>query len=125
MGTKKITLRGNDNAVRHGGYRQLRQLDGRSREAKIIREIQAALVDALGGDPSPQQILIIQRACVKALRCAAMEHEILSRDGDVPDSLQHDYLRWSRELRSDLLALGLDRRSAEVADLKSYLQDAK
>ena len=125
MGTQKITLRGNDNAVRHGGYRQLRQLDGRSREAKIIREIQAALVDALGGDPSPQRILILQRASVKALRCAAMEHAILSRGGDVPDSLQNDYLRWSRELRSDLLALGLDRRSAEVGDLKAYLRDAK
>ena len=125
MGTQKITLRGNDNAVKHGGYRQLRQLDGRSREAKILREIQAALVEALGGNPSPQEFLILKGACVKALRCSAMEHEILSRDGDVPDSLQHDYLRWSRELRSDLLALGLDRRSGQVGDLTSYLREAK
>ena len=121
---KKPALRGNDNAVRHGGYRRLCFLDGRSREAKILREIEAALVTSLGGDPSPQQILIIKRACVKALRCTAMEHQIVTLDGNVPESLSQDYLRWSRELRNDLLALGLERKQKQITDLHSYIREA-
>ncbi len=119
---RKRLLRGNENAVKQGGYRQLTHLDGRTREAKILGEIEAALVTSLGGNPSPQQILLIKRACVKAFRCLALEHEIIRNNGNVPDSLQQDYLRWARELREDLKALGLERRAKDVTDLKSWAE---
>lgn len=97
MVKKRQTLRGNDYAVKHGGYRKLTSIDRRSREGKILSEIESALVTALGGNPSPQEILIIKRAAVKALRCAALEDEIV-QDRNIPERLPNDYLRWAREL---------------------------
>ena len=54
---RKRLLRGNENAVKHGGYRQLRHLDGRTREAKILREIEAALVTDQSVSSYPQPML--------------------------------------------------------------------
>ena len=78
---------------------------------------------ALGGDPSPQQVLILQRCSVKALRCAIAEREILKRDGDVSENVEKHYLRWARELREDLRLLGLERRARDSTDLKTYLKE--
>ena len=115
MPSNKVTLRGNDNAVKHGGYRQLRHLDKRSREFKILNEIEAALVGALGGDPSPQEILLVQRARVKAFRCAALEHEIITKGGNVAGTLSRDYLRWLRSsLVIDLRVMELNSDSSVV-----------
>jgi len=115
---------GSKNHLVHGGYQNLSlgKLDGRTKEARAVRHIQAELSTALG-DVSPQQILLIQRASVKAVRCALAEAEILKANGDAAQSLQDDYLRWARELRADLLALGLERRSRNVMELKDYVRE--
>jgi hypothetical protein len=81
------------------------------------------LTQALGGEPSPQQVLLIQRASTKALRCALVENKILRLRGEIPESLSQDYLRWARELRADLVALGLDRKLKNISDLQSYVTD--
>ncbi len=96
-------------------------LDGRTKIARTLREIETTLVTALGGDPSPQEIMLIKRASVKAVRCSLVERHLLAVNADVSQSLRDDYLRWARELRSDLLALGLERRQRNVTDLQSYL----
>ena len=120
--TKIQTIRqGNTNAVRHGAYRKLNLLDQRTREARILAQLEGMLVSALGGDPSPQQILLIKRACVKAFRCSLLEREIIVNGGQVVPRIDEDYLRWSRELRLDLQALGLEKRMKEVIDLKDYI----
>jgi hypothetical protein len=112
--------KGNRNARKHGAY--LQHWDGRTREVKAKLQIEAELTSALGGEPSPQQVLLIQRAAVKALRCALVEIEILRLRGQIPDSLAQDYLRWARELRADLVALGLKRIPKNLSDLKSYVE---
>ena len=61
----------NRNAVTHGAYVQ--QFDGRTRAGKLQRQVEGALVSALGGDPSPQQVLLLQRVAVKAMRCSLIE----------------------------------------------------
>ena len=96
-------------------------MGGRTRQARALRQIEAELATSLGGEPSPQQVLIIQRASVKAIRCALAEVAILA--GTASDRLSEDWLRWSRELRADLLALGLERRTRTVTDLKSYVEE--
>ncbi len=88
-------------------------------------QVEAALVNALGGEPTPQETLLVQRAAVKALRCSILEKEILRPNHNVPPTIHEDYLRWSRELRADLQALGLQRRAKKVVDLKDYLEAAK
>jgi len=109
-------------AVKHGGY--IQKFDGRTREARAVEQIQAELVSSLGGaeNVSVQKILIIQRCSVKALKCALIESEILKSNGDTGEGLKENYLRWARELRCDLLALGLERQQKNVTDLKDYLE---
>ena len=110
----------NENAIRHGAYQSLAKLDGRTREAQALRQVEAELVSAIGGDPSPQQILIIKRACVKALRCALMEAVLIS-DRNPSHELEQNYLRFSRDLREDLRTLGLQKQAKEVIDLEDYV----
>ncbi len=91
---------------------------------KMQRDIEAEVAAALGGAPSPQQLLIIQRVAVKAIRCACLEQEIL-RKVDQKRSVSADtdqrYLRYSRELRADLKLLGLSQQQQPVVNLQEYL----
>ncbi len=113
---------GNRNAVKHGGYMSIYDPDQRTKQAKILNHIEANLVQAIGGDPTPQEILLIKRVCMKGLRCAALEREIVQKNGDVGAELEKRYLRWASELRMDLKLLGLERRQKQIAvDLKTYV----
>jgi len=119
---KKGGQYGNRNAVKHGGYMSLHCPDQRTLEAKILNEIEAGLVSAVGGDPTLQEILLIKRVCVKGLRCSAIEREIIRKKGEVSAELERRYLRWASELRMDLKMLGLERRQKQIAtDLRTYI----
>ena len=72
---------GNTNRLVHGAYRQLHSLDQRTKEAKIINEVETTLSASLGGSPSAQQVILIQRIAVKSLRCFLAEIEILRCNG--------------------------------------------
>lgn len=111
----------NQLARTHGAY--VKKWDGRTREAKAIEQIQAELVSALGGadNVSVQQLLLIQRASVKSLQCVKIESQLLKNNGQTAERLEQHYLRWCRELRSDLLALGLKRQARPVQGLQQYL----
>ena len=84
-----------------------------------MRWVERELVSALG-DPSPQETLILKRAAMKAYRCWRLEEEILEKDGEISETLEQHYLRWSRELREDLKVLGLQRRAKPVQDLDAH-----
>ena len=91
---------------------------------KMKRDIEAQVAAALGGDPSPQQLLIIQRLAVKAIRCACLEREILRKvaeNGAVSADTDQRYLRYSLELRADLKLLGLSQQQEPVVNLQEYL----
>jgi len=121
MKQKGAQLR-NTNNLFHGAYRNLTALDGRTKEARLMAEVEAALVNSLGGDPSPQQILLIQRIAVKSLRCYLSEREFL-RDRS-QSRLETDYLSWANSLRADLQLLGMERRSRPIVNLHDYTKEA-
>lgn len=108
----------NKNAVRHGAY--IKRYDRRTVVGRQAAQIEAALTTALGDNPSPQEILIIQRVAVKSVRCAIIERELFSQDSVSPE-LERNYLRWSRELRADLKLLGL-KRIEKVLNLDTYVE---
>jgi len=112
----------NQLARTHGAY--VKKWDGRTREAKAIEMIQSELVSSLGGaeNISVQQLLLIQRASVKSLQCVKIESQLLKNNGQTGERLEQHYLRWCRELRSDLLALGLKRQARPVQGLQEYLE---
>lgn len=119
--SKRSGRLGNKNGLRHGAY--LQRFDGRTAIGRSLSHVEIALVQALGGDPTPQQILILQRAALKAVRCGIAERQILSLNGNAPRRLEQDYLRWARELREDLKSLGLRRQAKPVQDLQTYVKN--
>lgn len=108
---RKGGQRGNTNALKHGVWANIhrRNLDGRTALAKSLAAAETGLVEAIGGNPTPQQLLIIQRAIYKSYRCGLFETASLNGESD---DHSHDsdafYLAWSNSMRLDLAALGLE-----------------
>ncbi len=114
----------NKSALVHGCYQQLHQLDQRTKEARIINEVESTLASALGGNPSPQQTILIQRIAVKSLRCFLAEREILKNsNGETREILERGYLSWTNSLRADLQLLGMKRVEKDVTDIVSALAE--
>ena len=116
-GGHKKGMKGNDLALKHGLYSSLSDLDRRTKAAREIERIRGSLVSDKGGDPTTGEALIIERASYKAWRLRQLETLMMQANGDAPERWAKDYLRWSRELRSDLLALGLECRERDITDL--------
>ena len=115
---------GNGNSMIHGIFTEMshRNLDQRSKMARIIRHVEAELVSALGGEPSPQEMLLVGRVAFKMIRCVLYEAEFLRTGGELKGD--NYYIAWSNSLRLDLQTLGLTRRAKAVQDLQSYLREA-
>ena len=115
---------GNSNAAKFGAFMQapLKRIDKRTREGKTIQAARSALTDALGGDPTPQQAILIERLVFKMIKCALYERATLN--GQTNGGSDHIYLAWSNSLRLDLQALGITRKPNEVCDLRTYLTKA-
>jgi len=132
---KKGAQKNNTLAVKHGAYRDLDRIDGRTREGKALRFLEATLVTSLGGDVSAQEVALIQRVAFKLFRCGLLEKHLMALETKVrqegkpmgslriPEHLTKSYLQWSREARADLLALGLARRSRPVQGLQEHLRE--
>jgi hypothetical protein len=113
------------NSLKTGIYRSNKNLihDKRTTIAKTILYTQQSITEALGGDVSPQQKLIIDRASFKAVRCVLIEKEIIqSTNGDVPEDYAHEYIRWSHSLREDLKLLGMERKAKQIETIKDFIE---
>jgi len=91
----------------------LAKLDGRTREARLVRSVRADLTAHVGGHPSATQTALIERAVQLTLRVAAMDRKY-ARTGAMTDHDTRTYLAWSAGLARLLRALGLD--PAKTAD---------
>jgi len=70
----------------------LGMIDGRRREAKLMRDVRDELVQHCGGKPSIVQRRLIDRAAVLALRLALMDAE--SPTGSMSERNAREYLCW-------------------------------
>jgi hypothetical protein len=86
---------------------------------KSLRHVEAELVSAVGGDPSPQEALLIQRAAFLVIRISLFEISTLQGEGPPADDAR--YLAWCNTLRLTLASLGLNRRTAPALDLRAYI----
>ena len=123
----------NGNARKHGAF--MAKWDGRTKDARMLQEVEAGLSAALGGDPSEQQILLIQPTAVIAFRLHLITAHFLellqeaSASGKkyaqlrIPAHLEKQFLSWNRELRANLQVLGMERRTKNATDLKDYLAE--
>jgi hypothetical protein len=81
-------------------------LDGRTREARLVRSLRAELTAHVGGSPSTTQRLLIDQACQLQLRLSLMD-----KDGgataEMTERNQVQYLAWSGALTRLLRQFGL------------------
>ena len=105
----------NGNARKHGAF--MAKWDKRTKDARMLQEVEAGLANALGGDPSEQQILLIQPTAVIAFRLhliTAHFLELLREAQDsgkkyaqlrIPQRLEKQFLAWNNALRANLQVL--------------------
>lgn len=82
--------------------------DGRTREARLLKQMRGGLVAHLGGEErltAPQRALV-ERAAMLQLRLATLDAKILNNEFTEHDS--RAYLAWSNSLTRLLAQLGLD-----------------
>ena len=84
----------------------LAKIDGRRREARLMRDLRAELVAHVGGKPSATQTALIERVCWLGLHIAMMDRRtavrraMTERDG-------REYLAWVNSQGRLLRQLGL------------------
>lgn len=100
---------------------RLRGLDGRSEYGRLWRIVQRRLTEAIGGEPSPQEELLIVSAADLATRCAMLSRQILDPDHAAAEEAERRYTWFCDKLRRTLSTLGLDRRGGEAPRLADYV----
>jgi hypothetical protein len=98
----------------------LAKLDGRTKEARLLRRIREELVAHVGGSPSPPQRLMIERAASLSLRIALMDQKF-TETGTTTDVDARSYLAWSNTLTRLMRHLGLKGASQQPPSLQDYL----
>jgi hypothetical protein len=84
----------------------LGDIDGRLREARLIREITDELTAHCGNNPSAVQRRLIQRAAILHLRLALMDEQT-EPDGSMTEKHAREYLCWNNAYCRTLRHLGL------------------
>ena len=103
---------------------ELRKVDGRTREARIVRAVVADLVAQLGGHPSAAQRLLIQSAAIVTLRLTlALERYQLG--GETSDRLDQHVVALINAQRQVLGTLGLENVKPAAISLAQYLEGRK
>jgi hypothetical protein len=102
--------------------RTLLQLDKRSREYRLMRQIRKDLTEHIGGSPSPVQRMLIERAVILSLRVALLDQKIV--DGEILTTMDNNqYLAWSNSLVRTLRELGVQPTDPPAPSLDAVLHD--
>jgi hypothetical protein len=114
---------GNRNAVKHGLHSYKAMIDGKGLDErtslfKALREKEQELVSALGGDPSPQEQVIIGDSVKNMLYIASLDNYLMGLKSLVRKGRPHPVLAirtpLSAHLRENLKTLGLQRESKDA-----------
>ncbi len=90
----------------HSRRLALGKIDGRRREAKLMREIVEELTQHVGGRPSAVQRRLIERAAVLHLRLILMDEQMVPTGG-MSEKNAREYLCWHNGYVRTLRQLGL------------------
>jgi hypothetical protein len=96
--------------------------DGRSREARLLKQMRASLFQHLGGEDrlSPPQRVLVERAAMLQLRVATLDEKVLG--GTFSEYDAKTYLAFSNSLTRTMTALGLDPVAAAAIDPMAALR---
>jgi hypothetical protein len=104
----------------------LAKLDGRTREAALMRRVRAELLAHVGSNPSFPQRVLIERAAVLALRIAQIEAKMIAGEMMTLHDNNHA-IAWHNAYRRTLAAIGLQPAAAKPLTAVEYgrLLDAR
>lgn len=107
-------------AVKHNlhGFRRMLEgskVDGRTSLYRVLREKEQEIVTALGGDPSPQERLLVADTVKTLLFIGTVDEWLMSLDGGIIKGgkvvpVMDSRISLAAHLRRNLEALGLQRR---------------
>lgn len=98
----------------------LAKRDGRTREAKLIRQVREELIAHVGGKPSATQRALIERAVNLSIRIAIMD-ERFAETGHQTELDSRTYLAWSNTLTRTIRSLGLKGPASRTPTLADYI----
>ena len=109
---------------RAAGRFSLTRLDGRTKEAALLRQVRDTLLAHVGENPTVVQMMLIDRAAVLMLRLAQIDRRIFA-DQDLTILDNNQTVAWQNCLTRVLVALGVRQPDAQVndSDLSSYLAE--
>jgi hypothetical protein len=102
----------------------LAKLDGRTREAALMRRVRADLTVHVGGDPTFPQRLLIDRAVVLALRVAQIEAKMIAGETLTLHDNNHA-IAWHNAFRRTIAALGLGPAATAQPTLAEAMAEAE
>jgi hypothetical protein len=123
---------GNKNAMVHGltVYRAMLNgddLDKRTSLYRALAEKESELIVALGGDPTPQERIIIADTVKHILFAGSVDRYLLSLKSLVRKGKAHRVLadrgRIGAHIRENLKVLGINRRSKPMPSLDDYIRE--
>jgi hypothetical protein len=103
----------------HSRHIALGKIDGRRREAKLMRDVIDDLT-AHVGTPSPVQRLMIERAAALHLRLSLMDAQT-EPGGNMPERQAREYVCWHNAYVRTLARLGLKGAAEKPQSLADYL----
>ncbi len=105
----------------HSRPGKLAIVDGRSAEARRMKEVRAELTEHLGGKPSVAHRLLIDRVAMLLLRMELMDKEALGGTA-MTERDQRAYLGWHNAVSRSLRHLGLNGAPGKAApSLAEYI----
>jgi hypothetical protein len=99
-----------------GAYcRPLAELDGRTREATLMRRVRAELTAHCGGALNAVQRALIERAAILSIRVAQVDAKIIAGEA-LMLHVSNFALAWNKALRRTVAALSLEHGAAKPSD---------
>jgi hypothetical protein len=94
--------------MRGGDYSPLATIDARTKEGALVRRVKAELTALVGGNPTHDQAMLIDRTAIITLHLAQLDRKIMAgEDLTLHDSNQ--YIAWANLHRRNLAQLGTGR----------------
>ncbi len=105
----------------HSRRHRLAVLDGRSREARMVKATVADLTEHIGGSPTAPQARLIHRVARLELYLTMMDVRADENGGMLTDHDSRSYLAWCNSIRLAMRDLGLERRGPRQPGLVEAL----
>jgi hypothetical protein len=96
--------------------------DLRTSDGRLFKATVKELTEHVGGNPTPPQKILINRAANLTVVIEQLERKILATEGPPSYHSTRQFLAWTNSLRLILVNLGLDRKERAPARLAEVLE---